>query len=175
MKPSGVHSRLLTATLAALLVVVGLGLDQLTKAWAIDRLGDESIPLVPTVSLRLVYNPGMAFGLGADIGPALTIVLLLVVAGLVVWLSIGVIGRKPWRAVLPVAVVIGGATGNLVDRVFRATDLPLTGHVVDFIAVDWFAIFNVGDIFAVCGALLWAVFSVASEPRPESIPARTAD
>jgi len=173
VEPFGVHSRLLTATLATFLVAVGLVLDQLTKAWAIDRLVDQSIPLVPTVSLRLVYNPGMAFGMGAEIGPALTVVLLLVVAGLIAWLSIGVVRRKPWRTVLPVAIVIGGATGNLVDRVFRATEAPLTGHVVDFIAVDWFAIFNVGDIFAVCGAILWAVLSVARDPRP--VPTRPAD
>ena len=48
------------------------------------------------------------------------------------------------------AVILGGALGNLIDRVARADDGPLSGQVIDFIDVSWYAVFNVADIFVVC-------------------------
>ncbi len=54
------------------------------------------------------------------------------------------------------AAAAGGAIGNLWDRTTRAETGPLSGEVVDFIAVDWFAIFNVADIFTTLGLLGWA-------------------
>ncbi|MCB1027813.1 MAG: signal peptidase II, partial [Microthrixaceae bacterium] len=53
-----------------------------------------------------------------------------------------------------------GALGNLLDRLFRANDGLLSGKVVDFVAVTWYAVFNVADVFVVVGAiaLLWLEF-----------------
>ena len=50
-------------------------------------------------------------------------------------------------------MILGGAIGNLVDRAARADDGVLSGAVIDFIDVTWYAVFNVADIFVVCGCL----------------------
>ncbi|WP_016698764.1 signal peptidase II [Actinoalloteichus spitiensis] len=154
------------AVLVAVTVVLGIALDQLTKWWALDALGDGTvIPLLPTTSFRLVFNPGVAFGMGSEIGPALTVVLIGVVLFLIGWLVTHVRRREGLANQLLLAVVVAGACGNLADRLFRAEDGPLTGHVVDFIAVDWFAVFNVADIFTTCGVLAFAVLVFWQEGR----------
>ena len=57
-------------------------------------------------------------------------------------------------------LVLGGAVGNLIDRLFRAPG-PLQGHVVDFISVTkWWPVFNVADSSIVCGAILLVVLTV---------------
>ena len=69
------------------------------------------------------------------------------------------------------ALAAGGGAGNIWDRISRATGTPLSGEVVDFIAVDWFAIFNVADIFTTCGIAGWAliqVFSKAEVAKPQN-------
>ena len=58
------------------------------------------------------------------------------------------------------ASILGGALGNLVDRLFRADDGPLSGEVIDFIDVTWYAVFNVADIFVVCGCVAFGVYEV---------------
>lgn len=149
------------AILSATLVI-----DQGTKEWAIAELGGAVvIPVIPTVSLRLVYNPGVAFGMGAEFGPILAVGLLLVLIGLLGYLVFRIVKRKPVGATLLVAVIAGGGWGNMFDRIFRAESGPLTGHVVDFLAVDWFAIFNVADIFAVCGVIAFGALTVFAQPR----------
>ncbi|WP_030105754.1 signal peptidase II, partial [Actinoalloteichus caeruleus] len=154
------------ALLVAVTVVLGIALDQLTKWWALEALGDGTvIPLLPTTSFRLVFNPGVAFGMGSEIGPALTVVLIGVVLFLIGWLVMHVRRREGLANQLLLAVVVAGACGNLADRLFRAEDGPLTGHVVDFIAVDWFAVFNVADIFTTCGVLAFAVLVFWQEGR----------
>ncbi len=86
------------------------------------------------------------------------VVLIGVLIGLTGWIAI-----KVWRGqqlvdVLLLSVVLAGGLGNVVDRVFRApADAPLTGEVVDYLAVSWFAIFNLADVFAVGGVLVWIV------------------
>jgi signal peptidase II len=58
------------------------------------------------------------------------------------------------------ALAAGGAAGNIWDRISRAAEGPLSGEVVDFLAVDGFAIFNVADIFTTCGVAGWALLQV---------------
>ncbi|MGV3713787.1 signal peptidase II [Pseudolysinimonas sp.] len=154
---------LVTATLATVI-------DQLTKWWALVEFEDGHIvELLPTVQLRLVFNPGVAFGMGDDLGAPLVIVLMLVLSGLATWIVVRVRRRAQTLGTLALAAAAGGGIGNLIDRVFRAEDGPLSGHVVDFVAIDWFAIFNVADIFTTCGIALWAL-SAAFEARPGSAP-----
>lgn len=140
--------------------VLATVIDQLTKWWVLVEFEDgRVVELLPTVQLRLAFNPGVAFGIGAELGPALVIGLMLVLLGLFSWIAIRVRQGKGTLGTLALAAAAGGAVGNLIDRVFRAVDGPLSGHVVDFIAVDWFAIFNVADIFTTCGIALWAAAS----------------
>ena len=56
-------------------------------------------------------------------------------------------------------MILGGAMGNLVDRFFRAPG-PLRGHVVDFLSVGWWPVFNVADPSVVGGAILLVVLSI---------------
>jgi signal peptidase II len=154
-------SRPVVVALAVVVVVVGFVLDQISKRWAVDALGGgEQIELVPTVRFALVYNPGVSFGMGAEVGPVLTIGIIALALGLAVWVGWQIRHRASLLQVLLLSAVLAGALGNLFDRITRAEDGPLSGHVVDFIAVEWFAVFNVADILTVCGMIVWALTTV---------------
>lgn len=165
-RPKGTRSWPKAAVVAGM--IAAFTLDQATKAWALSALSDGSvIPFLPTIQLELFFNPGVAFGIGAEVGAPMVVGLILVVAALVGWICVRLVrGGNPIGTVF-LALAAGGAAGNLWDRISRSEDGPLTGHVVDFIAVDWFAIFNVADIFTTCGIALWAVTS-ALRPRDNS-------
>ncbi|HEX7277597.1 MAG TPA: signal peptidase II [Acidimicrobiales bacterium] len=129
-------------------------LDQLTKTWALSALADGPIDLVGTLRLALTHNTAGAFGLGGSLVPLLALAAL----GVVVYL----IASGAAASRLPVAVamglLLGGAVGNLADRIFRAPGL-LRGAVVDFIDLQWWPVFNVADMGITCGCvmlLLWA-------------------
>jgi signal peptidase II len=62
---------------------------------------------------------------------------------------------------------MGGAIGNLADRLLRAEDRFLSGEVIDFIDVSWYAVFNVADMFVVCGAFTFAGFELVMHRRAE--------
>ncbi len=135
-------------SLAIAAVIVGL--DQLTKDWALGRLGDgDAIHVIWTLQFNLAFNTGMAFGRAQGLGPLIAVIATVVVVGLLVSL------RRSASALSTVAIgsVVGGAVGNLVDRVFRA-DGFLDGSVVDFIDFQWFPIFNVADIAINVGGIL---------------------
>lgn len=150
-------SRFTRLLAAAAAVVAAFTVDQLTKAWALSYLdGGRDIDLGLGVSLRLVFNPGVAFGLGGDVGAPLVVGVMVLVAALLTWIVIRVLRRQSMGATALLAAALGGAIGNLWDRTTRAETGPLSGEVVDFIAVDWFAIFNVADIFTTLGLLGWA-------------------
>lgn len=137
------------------LVVAGavLAIDALTKWWVrrVVLLG-HSVPLVGDwVRLTYVLNPGAAFGLhlGAYSRPILTVLALLALAVIAVALQ-GTHESDRFR-LTALALVGGGATGNLLDRVG-------TGAVVDFVdvgvgALRW-PVFNVADVGVTLGALL---------------------
>lgn len=142
-----------------------LAFDQATKAWALATLQDRVIDIAPTMQLRLTYNNGFSFGLGAEYGPLVSVVVL-VIASLVARAALR--ERNTTRSLL-LAAVLGGALGNIVDRVVRADAGPLSGSVVDFIAVTWYAVFNVADMFVVCGALLLVLVELRHGPEPEMV------
>ncbi len=141
------------------LVVLTLGLaaavlaaDQLTKVWALATLEEgERIPLVgDLLGLTLLFNPGAALGIASG----MTVVLTLAAVGVaVVILRVaGRLGSVGWAVGL--GLLLGGALGNLGDRLFRAPGVG-RGHVVDFIAyADWF-VGNVADVaIVVAGGLI---------------------
>ena len=154
-------SRPVVVALAAVVLVVGFVLDQVSKRWAVDTLGGgRQIELFPTARFALVYNPGVSFGMGAEVGPLLTVGIIALALGLAVWVGWQIRHRASLLQVLLLSAVLAGALGNLFDRITRAEDGPLSGHVVDFIAVEWFAVFNVADILTVCGMIAWALTMV---------------
>jgi signal peptidase II len=158
-------ARGLRAPLAIAATVVLI--DQLTKEWALDALGDGSVvDVIGSLRFNLAFNEGMAFSQGKGWGPVIGIVAL----GVVVALLISV-GRSASRWYpLAVGLIVGGALGNLTDRLFRDRGW-LRGRVVDFIDVQWWPIFNVADIgVTVGGALLLLTGLVTADPTPETLP-----
>ena len=145
------HPGLLAGTGATLLL-----LDQLSKHWALQALVDGPIDLVGSLRLKLAFNSGTAFSVGEGRGGLISLLGLVVVAVLLKSVLV-------WPGRLPAVIgglVVGGALGNLADRVFRdGGDGFLGGHVVDFIDLQWWPVFNVADIGIVGGALALALLS----------------
>ncbi|MBW3601248.1 MAG: signal peptidase II [Actinobacteria bacterium] len=138
--------RWVCAAVAALWLLV----DQATKALAVEALAGRTVHL-SWLDLRLVRNPGGAFGLPGVPG-------LFVVVTVVVLVLVARALPRTERLSLAVAygLLAGGALGNGLDRVLRAPGFP-SGHVVDFIDLRWWPVFNVADIGIVAGAALVAV------------------
>ena len=137
--------------------VVVLTLDIVTKVLAVKLLppGQPVSIIGDTVTWTLVRNSGAAFSMATGYTWLLTLIASGVVVG-IFWM-----GRRlvsPWWAV-GLGMILGGAMGNLVDRFFRAPG-PLRGHVVDFLSVGWWPVFNVADPSVVGGAILLVVLSI---------------
>ncbi|WP_084511420.1 signal peptidase II [Nocardia lijiangensis] len=132
-------------------------LDLLTKTIAVANLEPgEPVYLVGDFArFTLVRNPGAAFSMATGMTWLLTLVAAAVVIGVI---RIGRTLRSLWWAI-GLGMVLGGALGNLIDRLFRAPG-PLQGHVVDFVAIGWWPVFNVADSAIVCGAILLVVLTV---------------
>jgi signal peptidase II len=144
--------RLLLSVAAVVLV-----LDVVTKVLAVKLLtpGQPVSIIGDTVTWTLVRNSGAAFSMATGYTWVLTLVAIAVVVG-IVWM-----GRRlvsPWWAV-GLGMILGGALGNLVDRFFRSPG-PLRGHVVDFLSIGWWPVFNVADPAVVGGAILLVALSV---------------
>lgn len=151
--PQSPFKRLLFIFGLAALVLVA---DQLTKVWAQSALvvGEAPKPLIgELIQLRLIYNPGAAL----SIASGMTWVLTLLSVGVVVFIVLMArkIASTAWAVAL--GLVLGGAIGNLLDRLFRAPGFP-NGHVVDFIDYGPF-IGNVADIAIVVAAVLIAILA----------------
>jgi signal peptidase II len=135
---------LLVPGLAACGLVVAL--DQGSKALAtslVDR-GDR-VEVLPFLAFENVRNKGVAFGLGGDISAALIGVTIVLLVGLLVFLALRADGG--WLVWLPAALLVGGALGNLADRV-------RDGAVIDFIDLPLWPTFNLADVAITAGVLL---------------------
>jgi signal peptidase II len=138
--------------LAAIALAVALGvvvIDQATKIWALRALTPgESIPVIgDVIRLTIIRNPGAAFSIGNQATWLLTLVALVVLA--VVLGSLRRLGHLGWALCL--GLLLGGAVGNLVDRLVREPG-PGRGHVIDFIDYGGLFIGNVADIAIVVAA-----------------------
>ena len=154
---------LLPALVVAVIVIV---LDQLTKHWAINRLSDgRDIDVIGSLRFNLAFNSGMAFSRGEGLGPIIGVVAVVVVAVLLVGL------RREGSRLSDIAsgMVIGGALGNVVDRLFRG-DGWFHGSVVDFIDVQWWPIFNVADMAITIGGVLLVLGTVFAGPSGAGAP-----
>ena len=125
-------------------------LDQITKAWVVASLSDRPLSIIgDRVELRLSRNPGGAFSILTGFTP-----LLAVLAAIVAIVLVRVAQRaKDPVMVVALSLVLGGALGNLADRLFRAPGF-LRGEVVDFVRVGAFPSFNVADSAVTIGAVL---------------------
>jgi signal peptidase II len=145
-----------------------VALDQITKAIALARLPlGVPMPLIEgLLSLTLVLNPGLAFGLLGTIPPAwrwvvaaLSLVALVVLARV----ALRVLPAGGWPGRLAIGLIFGGAVGNLIDR-------ARFGAVVDFVDVYWRAwhwpAFNVADSAISVGVVVLALRLMSERPTP---------
>jgi signal peptidase II len=151
------------AWLAPAVVLGVVAADQLTKAWVVATLSDRPLSVVGTVvELRVSRNRGSAFSVVRGFTPVLALIAVAVAVVLV-----RVMRRTADRwLVVGLSLVLGGATGNLVDRFARAPGV-LRGGVVDFVHVGWWPSFNVADSAITIGALI-LVAHAWRRPPPEA-------
>lgn len=140
-----------------------VGLDQLTK-WIIRGWLErgEAYSLIWPLKIVHVTNSGAAFGMFQGAGPLLVITSVVGMVAILVYLFNPGFAHPLMR--LGLAFMLGGAVGNLIDRVAE-------GRVVDFVKVPNFPAFNVADSAITIGVvlLLWALmFDTAPDPKPES-------
>lgn len=136
---------------------VVLTLDIITKVLAVQLLkpGQPVSIIGDAVTWNLVRNSGAAFSMATGYTWMLTVVATAVVFG-IFWMGRRLVSPG-WA--IGLGMILGGAAGNLVDRFFRSPG-PLRGHVVDFLAVGWWPVFNVADPSVVGGAILLVILSV---------------
>ena len=156
--------RIAIARLSIIVAAVVVALDQITKNWAIENLADgRARHVFWKLQWNLAFNSGMAFSKAQGIGPYIGALAFVVVIALVLSLR----RSKGLGSSVAVGLVVGGAVGNLVDRLFRG-DGWLHGSVVDFIDFEWWPIFNVADIGVTVGGaliLLAAIFDSRTSTR----------
>jgi len=128
--------------------------DQVTKWWAVHALDpDHPRHVVWTLQLTLAHNSGMAFGRGRGFGPVIGGLALVVIGGAVLSMK----GLRGTLAVVAAGLVVGGAVGNVVDRLLRSGGGFLRGEVVDFLDLQWWPVFNVADMAITVGGVLLVV------------------
>jgi len=149
---------------SAIALVVALSLiavDHLTKWWALNALDDRDIDLVGSLRFHLVHNRGAAFGLGSRFAPFVAMAAL----AIVIYVFRSAVGMHSRWAQVAVGLVLGGAIGNLLDRLLRDGDGVLGGAVVDFIDVQFWPVWNVADMGVTIGAVL-LVLTAGREREP---------
>jgi signal peptidase II len=154
-----VRHRLAFAAAASIVV----GLDQLTKQLALSHLADGPRDLPGSFQLLLTFNDSAAFNVGGGRTTWIAALALAVAVGLTV------IGLRSDRRPLAIGwgVVVGGAAGNLVDRLLRDGRGFLGGRVVDFIDPGFWPVFNVADASLWVGIGLLLLASIREERRSE--------
>lgn len=146
--------------LAALIVV----LDQLFKYWITLNLSSGGqLALIPRI-IHLTYekNTGAAFSIMEDMRwvlVAIAVILIIIVIVVMFKYKMGTVGF------ISLAAVLGGAFGNLIDRVFR-------GYVIDMFATDFinFAIFNIADIFITVGGIVFCIYYITNSGIKTKLP-----
>ena len=153
------HRRLTWLVLSVAAGVVAL--DQLTKWMVVSWMTvGQSVDVIGSlVRFHYIENPGAAFSMGLSFTWIFTIIAVIV--AVVIIRSSRKLGNVWWAVAL--GGVLGGALGNLVDRLTRAPGFG-RGYVVDFIALPNFAIFNVADIAITCSAVLLAILALRGVP-----------
>lgn len=149
--------------LFVVVALIALGLDVLTKALVVAKLEGDAEPtrlLGGAIYLDATRNSGAAFSMGTGFTVVLT-VLAVVVVGVLIRYA-GKMHSRGWAIAL--GLILGGALGNLADRLFRAPGVG-RGHVVDFISLfgpygDHWPIFNIADSAISVGAVLAAILAI---------------
>jgi signal peptidase II len=147
-----------------------LALDQLSKHLVVSNLaGRPPVDLVgDVVQLRYTTNSGGAFSLLTG-APLFFGIMAMVIIGGIVYASRR---AQPMAMLVILGLILGGALGNLTDRLLRG-DALLRGEVVDFIKVGIWPVFNLADSCVVVGGILLAILLGRAELESEQAPADT--
>jgi signal peptidase II len=129
--------------------------DQVTKTIAVRDLASGPVHVIGPFAFELDYNSGVAFSLFAGVGVPIAL-LVVAVLGLLLWSARGSPTRLGASAL---GLIVGGAAGNLADRLFRHT----SGAVVDFIHIGVWPTFNLADAAVVCGCVLLGITFLQGE------------
>lgn len=153
------------------IVAAVAAVDQVVKQIMLANL-TEGVP-VPVIGdwfrLLLLFNPGAAFGMGQDATWLFTTIQLAFVVGTVA--ASFYLRDRPTAVGL--ALIGGGALGNLIDRLFREPGFWF-GHVVDYISIGSFAIFNLADASINVGVAVFVVAILTEERRLRKEAARVS-
>lgn len=146
----------LCTLLSSLFAAIAVFLDQYTKILAAAHLkGKEAVSLIPGVlELKYLYpeNRGIAFGMFQG-STAFFAVVSMILFALIIWVFVKIPKKRYYIPLMAVCVLmLSGALGNMIDRVFR-------GYVIDFIYFSLinFPVFNMADIYVVCGGILLVI------------------
>lgn len=154
------RGRLVPLTLLILLGVAAV--DQVAKQWMLDNL-EPGVP-VPVLGdwfrFYLLFNPGAAFGMGENSTWLFTTIQFLFVLGVLIASPF----LRDRGMAVGLALIGGGALGNLLDRLFREPGFWF-GHVVDYISVGDFAIFNIADASITVGVVVFVLAMFLAEQR----------
>ena len=135
--------------------ILVLGLDIISKLIVVANLSDRQIRLLGGfLTLRESRNPGAAFSLGTSLTLLYSVIAVTVIV--VILRTSRRIRSLPWAITL--GLLLGGATGNLMDRIFRSPG-AFRGWVVDWIQVPHWPVFNLADSAIVCGGILAVLLS----------------
>ncbi len=138
-----------------LILILVIAADQGTKWWisSIFALGESRALIEGVLWLTYVQNQGAAFSIMEGKVLFFIIASIIVIAALMVWV---VLKRPPAQLAVILALLTGGAAGNLIDRL-------RVSHVIDFFDLHWWPIFNVADMAIVIGGILLICYVLIEE------------
>jgi signal peptidase II len=154
--PAGpVRSRRVAILVAVAVFIVAA--DVISKAIVVSRLADHPPVHVlgDFLELTLTRNSGAAF----SIGTSMTIVFTAIAVGVVLYILRAARNLRSIGWAIALGLLLGGAIGNLLDRIFRAPGL-FVGHVIDWIQLPHWPVFNLADSSVVCGGILVALLAL---------------
>jgi signal peptidase II len=152
-----------------------LAADVISKAIVVARMADHApIRLLDgLLTITLTRNGGAAF----SIGTSMTIVFTAIAVGVIAYILRTARNLRSVGWAITLGLLLGGATGNLVDRIFRAPG-PFEGHVVDWIELPHWPVFNLADSSIVCAGVLVVLLALrgirldGTRPIPEASSAQ---
>lgn len=158
--------------LPALVATLSFAIDQVTKTWLLDTLGTEpGQRIVPILGdwMRFIYvqNTGVAFGMFQNGSQFFILTSLIICIGAIYAYAYQLPNHSRWIQ-LSLGLIIGGALGNVIDRI-------LYGHVVDFVSIGSFPVFNVADSCICVGVAIMAIYLLINDQPPEPRPAPRDD
>jgi signal peptidase II len=139
------------AVLSAACLLAAYAADQASKAWVVATMVEgQKVPVFPPLlSWHFIRNPGAAFSIGT--GHTWVFTIAAAVISVIIISQLRKVASAGWAVAL--GLVLAGALGNLTDRLIREPAFG-SGHVVDFIALPNFAVFNIADSAVVSGVAL---------------------